>query len=254
MLIDILVDCDDGGRSGDAVVIRRLSALTPTTANRSALGARLDQPIRNIVSRAASIRRGPARGLPENYARFGGDIQQAGEHLARVVGELGNLPEHRAGMPDQDAVTSLDVMPIIDEALALSQPPADARGIELFVETREPGLPIMVSASEGKLRQIIINLLSNAIKFSPRGTSVFVHAAAGDQVRISVSDEGVGIASEDTDRIFSRFERLGRAEEGSGLGLYIARRHAQDMGGRLFVDDSIKGGATFTLVLRTAVL
>ena len=68
--------------------------------------------------------------------------------------------------------------------------------------------------------------------------------------QISVSDQGAGIAAEDQERIFEKFERLGRSGDGgSGLGLFISRRLARAMGGSLTVESAADEGSTFTLSL-----
>src|ERR671939_566167 len=78
------------------------------------------------------------------------------------------------------------------------------------------------------MRQVLANLISNAIKYSPQGGRILVRTwTEGDDVLLSVTDEGIGIARQDTPRLFGRFQRLEssavRGAPGSGLGLYICR-------------------------------
>jgi signal transduction histidine kinase len=105
------------------------------------------------------------------------------------------------------------------------------------------------------LRQVLIGLLTNAFKHTPPPGRVDIHALQADgEVQISVTDSGEGIAPEDIDRIFERFYRgTGSLEkEGFGLGLSIARRMVDVMGGELEVQSSEGKGATFTVRLRAA--
>ena len=104
--------------------------------------------------------------------------------------------------------------------------------------------------------QILINLIGNAIAYSPAGSTVTItaHAAGGAHVAVTVSDEGPGVTPEQALRIFDKGERLGRdsdggKDNGSGLGLYIARRLAQAMEGSLTVESAPGGGALFRLEL-----
>lgn len=97
----------------------------------------------------------------------------------------------------------------------------------------------------------MLNLITNAIRYSPDGTEVQVDVGTEDGFAyISVSDQGPGISVDDHERIFAKFERLGRTGDGgSGLGLYISRRLARAMGGDLTVAAAKGGGAKFTLRL-----
>ena len=97
----------------------------------------------------------------------------------------------------------------------------------------------------------MLNLINNAIRYSPDGTEVQVEVGAeGGSAYISVADQGAGVGTEDYERIFAKFERLGRTGDGgSGLGLYISRRLARAMGGDLTVAAAKGGGAKFTLRL-----
>ncbi len=97
---------------------------------------------------------------------------------------------------------------------------------------------------------ILANLLSNAIKYSPDGTGIAVATTRdGDRVITTVSDGGSGIAPGDRERIFDKFTRLGdhltRPQQGVGLGLYIARRSLDEMGGEIWCDEATGGGARF---------
>jgi signal transduction histidine kinase len=105
-----------------------------------------------------------------------------------------------------------------------------------------------------RLEQIVTNLLSNAIRY---GTGRDIHARAvdlGDQVQLTVRDEGIGISPKDQERIFGRFERAvsGRHYGGLGLGLYITRNLVEAMGGRIQVESRPKEGSTFIVTLPRA--
>jgi PAS domain S-box-containing protein len=105
---------------------------------------------------------------------------------------------------------------------------------------------------------ILANLLSNALKYSPEGTPIEVITTIdGDRVVTVVTDEGPGIAPGDRERIFEKFTRLGdhltRPQQGVGLGLYIARRSLDEMGGEIWCDERPGGGARFGFSLPTHV-
>jgi PAS domain S-box-containing protein len=97
---------------------------------------------------------------------------------------------------------------------------------------------------------ILANLLSNALKYSPEGSPISVTAVVDhEKVVTTVADEGPGIPRGDRERIFEKFTRLGdhltRPQQGVGLGLYIARRSLDEMGGEIWCDERPGGGARF---------
>ena len=99
--------------------------------------------------------------------------------------------------------------------------------------------------------QILLNLIGNAIRYSPAASQIWVRLEpAGARARVIVADQGAGVSLEQQARMFDKFERLGRKDEGgSGLGLYIARRLARAMGGDITVASAPGEGARFTLTL-----
>ena len=101
--------------------------------------------------------------------------------------------------------------------------------------------------------QILVNLLGNAVRHSPEGGTVTITFDRSEGfARAHVADQGPGIAPEDQQRIFERFERAKGAEGGTGLGLAIARRLAHSMGGDISLESAPGQGARFTLSLPSA--
>ncbi len=111
-----------------------------------------------------------------------------------------------------------------------------------------------VSGDERRLGQVLSNLLSNAIKYSPDGGTITLSGAVvSDGVRISVSDQGVGLRPGQQEMIFDRFYRvdnaLTRETQGVGLGLYIVRSIIEAHGGRIWAESEPGQGTTFTFEL-----
>jgi signal transduction histidine kinase len=135
---------------------------------------------------------------------------------------------------------------------------SQSRGITVKVAERAED-PFAV-AEFRRVLQILINLIGNAIAYSPEGSEVTVAVTSEGQRRlcVTVSDQGPGVSPEQAAKIFDKFERLGRDNEGgsdsgSGLGLFISRKLARAMGGELVVlppqaDDDLVG-AEFKLIL-----
>jgi signal transduction histidine kinase len=143
----------------------------------------------------------------------------------------------------------------VQEAIETVRPAAEAKAIELGVALA-PGL--VVHGDHDRLQQVVWNLLSNAIKFTPRGGAVSIRAGRQDaQVRISVSDTGIGIPIEQQPYIFQRFWQadttVSREQGGLGIGLALARHLVEMHGGHISVESGGPGtGATFTVTLPAA--
>jgi signal transduction histidine kinase len=111
-----------------------------------------------------------------------------------------------------------------------------------------------IVADERKVKQILLNLLFNAVKFTPEGGQVGLTATAADGlITIAVTDTGIGIAPEDQATIFEEFRQVGRndarKQEGTGLGLTLAKKFAELHGGRIWVQSQRGQGSTFTFTL-----
>ena len=99
--------------------------------------------------------------------------------------------------------------------------------------------------------QILVNLLANAVRHSPpSGNVAVIVQQLGDQVTVTVADEGPGISQADQERIFERYERVDDSPGGIGLGLAISRRLARSMGGDIELQSAPGQGARFTLILQ----
>jgi signal transduction histidine kinase len=140
----------------------------------------------------------------------------------------------------------------LDNALTLVRERATRHGITL-TQTVDHRIGDLV-ADERKVKQILLNLLSNAVKFTPEGGRVDLTATAADGVvTIAVRDTGIGIAPEDQAAIFEEFRQVGREDarkqEGTGLGLTLAKKFVELHGGRIWVESHVGQGSTFSFTL-----
>ena len=127
-------------------------------------------------------------------------------------------------------------------------PLADDHPLEVDIEA---GLPPVV-ADRAAVQHVLMNLIVNATKFSPPEAPIAVDVRRdGDEVRVSVTDRGEGIPSDERDHVFEKFVRLQDGGIGVGLGLFICRALVEGMGGRIWASEGAGGGAcmTFTLPL-----
>ncbi len=122
------------------------------------------------------------------------------------------------------------------------------RGLTLSLEL--PTEPALVIGDGDRLKQVFVNLLGNAVKFTDVGVIRVRLTKTGDAYQVEVSDTGQGIAASDLERIFDKFERVGaQTEEGSGLGLPIARDVVELHHGRIWVESQLGQGSRFFVQL-----
>ncbi|MDQ1744201.1 MAG: two-component system, OmpR family, sensor histidine kinase SenX3 [Pseudonocardiales bacterium] len=251
----------DGGRVGSVVL--RFSDITE--ARRLELVRRdfvanvsheLKTPVSALTLLAEAVQE--AADDPEAVQHFAGRMQREGSRLGRLVQELIELSRLQGAeaLPGQHLV-SIDR--IVGEAVDRSRLLAEQNGIAV-AERTEPGL--QVRGNETQLSTALGNLVDNAIAYSPASTRVAVtgHAVTDpdgtEWVEIAVTDQGIGIAESDLDRVFERFYRVdqarSRATGGTGLGLAIVKHIATNHGGRVSVWSVVGAGSTFTMRLPLA--
>jgi signal transduction histidine kinase len=205
-------------------------------------------------------------GLPDERRReYLERTQRAARQLATLVDDVLDLSKIQSGTLSVVRVAT-PVQPAIDAACAIVSGLVATKGIALHVSVAPE---LTASADPQRLEQVVLNLLSNAVKFTPAGGRVSVTASAfpggepdedgaeGQHVEIVVADNGIGIASEQLERIFEPFVQAhsGYTREfgGTGLGLSISRRLARLMDGDVVAESTPGVGSRFTVVLPAAV-
>lgn len=138
----------------------------------------------------------------------------------------------------------------LGSALESMAPYAARKNIEIITEIGEPLRP--VAADSLSLSEVFVNIIGNAIKYSPDNTKVFVKAEEkGNEVRITIRDQGIGIAPDDLPHVFDGFYRgkSGEAASGHGIGLAVSRRIVEAHDGSITVESEPGKGTTFTVSL-----
>ena len=187
----------------------------------------------------------------EKQAEYLQDILSSGRHLLSLINDILDLSKVEAGRLELE-LGRFHLPTALDNALTLVRERATRHGITLTQTVDERVGDIV--ADERKVKQILLNLLSNAVKFTPEGGRVGLTATAADGVvTIAVSDTGIGIAPEDQAAIFEEFRQVGREDarkqEGTGLGLTLAKKFVELHGGRIWVQSQVGQGSTFSFTL-----
>jgi signal transduction histidine kinase len=208
----------------------------------------LRNPLSALKMSSAAIT--PDRPLPpeERVRQTFARVQRQIDRLERMVYDFLDAARIESGNLELE-LEQCDVRDVVCTAIELFEPTAPRH---VFV-AETPDAPLRMTYDPTRIEQVMNNLVSNAIKYSPRGGTITVSAAGDDGfVRLSVSDQGMGIALEDQDHVFDPFRRTGASKEaiaGVGLGLFVARRIVEAHGGRISVESSLGKGSTFTVEL-----
>ena len=180
-------------------------------------------------------------------AEYLADIHSSGKHLLALINDILDLSKIEAGKMDLE-LSPLDMEAALGDAITLLRDRATRNSVVLELQcTTTIGTWI---ADVRKFKQIMVNLLSNAVKFTPSGGRVTVRAERhAGEVRIAVSDTGIGIRPEDQELIFEAFRQASgdhlKKSEGTGLGLALTRRFVELHGGRLTLQSEPGHGSTF---------
>ena len=178
-------------------------------------------------------------------------IRISAQSLLGLINDLLDLSKIEAGKVEI-IPRECDVARIVEETFNLIRPQADAKGLALKAEVA-PDLPVLV-CDPTRLQQVLTNLVGNAVKFTERGSVTVRVDREGEQaLRFQVADTGIGIPPEQIPYIFDAFRQangsLTRRYGGTGLGLNIARRLVELMGGRIGVESEPGKGSVFTFTL-----
>ena len=233
-----------------AVVRDRTEELRREVAERefvSNAAHELRNPIAGI-SGAIEVLRAGAKDDPEAREHFLARLSEDAERISRLTESLLTLARMEA--VGEGGTEALDVAIVVEEATEAVVPPD---GVEVDFDI---GNDLVGQGDRVLLRQVLIGLLTNAFKNTPPPGKVMVRArrGPGGEVTVEVEDTGSGIAPEEVSRIFERFYRGSGSleQEGFGLGLSIARRMVDVMGGEIGVESVEGKGATFWVRLRAA--
>ena len=193
--------------------------------------------------------------LNEEQRRFAALAQQSGQHLLGIINDILDFSKIESGHMVLEEL-DFDMRELVATALGLFAQEAQDRGLKLLAELAPPHVPMQLRGDPLRLRQVLTNLISNAIKFTEQGevlvsVRILEVTAAGARISLSVSDTGLGIASEAQQKIFEHFsqadESTTRQYGGTGLGLAICKRLVELMGGTIRVESALGKGAKFSV-------
>lgn len=246
---------EDGERLGAVLVLHDITHVRRLESVRRDFVANVSHEIKTPISaiKAAVETLIDDHDLPrEDTEQFLKMVSRQADRLAAIVDDLLSLA--RIEQDEGRIRAEMDqapVAPVLRAACETCQANADEREIELILDV-DPGLDARMNPA--LCEQAVVNLIDNAIKYSPENTRIEVRGQReGDEVVLSIVDEGRGIGGEHLPRLFERFYRTDRARSrelgGTGLGLSIVKHIAEAHGGRVTVDSKVGAGSTFRIHL-----
>ncbi len=210
----------------------------------------LRTPLNAIVGFSELLAEGEPGQLNDKQRRFVNHIKQGSAHLLQLINDILDLSKIEAGQLELrwEDFRIEDALP---EILSTIDPLAMKKNIQVQ-HAVEAGLA--VHADRLRFKQVLHNLLSNAVKFTPRNGRIDIDCVERDhEVRISVSDTGIGIRPEDQQVVFEEFRQIDgtsdAAKEGTGLGLAITKRLVEQQGGKISLQSEPEKGSRFTITL-----
>ncbi|MCR5625704.1 MAG: response regulator, partial [Lachnospiraceae bacterium] len=225
----------------------------------SSMSHEIRTPINSIIGLNELILRDPDAG--EGIVKDATSIQGAGKMLLSLINDILDFSKMEAGMMDIVPV-EYKVEELISDIADMIWLKAEEKGLEMEISI-DPDVPSVLKGDEIRIKQILINLLNNAVKYTIEGKiGLRVEGVRSFEnevdLRISVSDTGMGIKKDDIPYLFTAFKRVeeenNRHIEGTGLGLSIVKQLLDLMGGTIEVNSIYGEGTTFSVVLKQEVV
>lgn len=211
----------------------------------------LRTPLNAIIGFAEVLRDKIAGDLNEEQTDFVNDIHSSGSHLLQMINDILDLSKIEAGKME----LQYGVFPVpaaIEEVYTIIKGLASKKHLELKTVILTDMKSI--EADRVKFKQVLYNLLSNAIKFTPENGKIVLEAGVmEDMLQVSVSDTGIGMKSDDQQKVFKEFwqadSSFARKYEGTGLGLALTKRIVEMHGGKIWFESEYGKGSIFSFSL-----
>ncbi|GAN32997.1 MAG: response regulator [Candidatus Brocadia sp. AMX2] len=211
----------------------------------------LRTPLNAIIGFAEVLRDKISGDLNEEQMDFVNDIHSSGRHLLQMINDILDLSKIEAGKMELQYEAFL-VSEAIEDVYTILKGLASKKHLELKTAVLTDVKSI--EADRVKFKQILYNLLSNAIKFTPENGKITLEAGiVDDMLQVSVSDTGIGMKSEDQEKVFKEFwqadSSFARKYEGTGLGLALTKRIVEMHGGKIWFESEYGKGSIFYFAL-----
>ena len=238
----------EGG--GTALLMQDITAAQAAEASRRQFSANVSHELRTPLTTISGYAELLSSGMlqkPEDAQEFGRKILTESRRLLTLIEDIIRLSRLDEGV--RGDVTPVDLNALLRHCVLKLAPAAQAAQVTL---TQPADTPVLISGDRALLEEMMTNLLENGIKYNHAGGYVRANAAMADgRAVVTIADNGVGIASEDQQRVFERFYRVDKSRSkqtgGTGLGLSIVKHGAQIHHAQIAMQSELDKGTTITL-------
>ncbi|WP_319508064.1 response regulator [uncultured Methanolobus sp.] len=254
----ILVDISDRKAAEEALIDARKTAEEASRTKSEFLANmshELRTPLNSVIGFSDILLEETFGSLNDKQTRYVGNISTSGRHLLNLINDILDLSKIEAGKMTLN-VEEFDIGGSLSGIKSIISPLALKKDIRIFIDMVPE--TITIKADKGKFKQIIYNLLSNAIKFTDTGGKVTISVSKkDDQVRVEVTDTGIGISEDGQKKLFKAFTQIDSANcrmyEGTGLGLVLVKSFIELHNGRIWVESECGKGSSFIFELPLGV-
>lgn len=210
----------------------------------------LRTPLNSVIALSGVLSRRLAHQIPVEEASYLEVIERNGKNLLTLINDILDISRIEAGREEVE-VQIFSLSDLVADLVGVLEPVAKEKQIDLIHTRGETDIPI--TSDQDKCRHIIQNLLANAVKFTEKGTVEATIRASGKNLQVTIKDTGIGIAPEALPFIFDEFRQAdgstSRKYGGAGLGLTIAKKYTDLLGGTMSVASTLGKGSEFTVTL-----
>lgn len=261
--ISLQINAIDEQRSGLVVVFRNITKEIEENRQQTEFISTASHEMRTPVASIEGylgLSLNPATATIDDRAReFLEKAYDNTRHLGQLFQDLLDISKSEDGRLKNEPVV-LDAVEFSRKIWDGLREKAAAKNLDFVfdLDSKKSGEKILtpvyyVHSDQDHLHEVLDNLFENAIKYTPSGRVSVNVSGDNENVRISVTDSGIGIPAEDIPHLFQKFYRVDNTETreigGTGLGLYLSRRLVESMGGKLLLESEYKKGSTFTVQL-----
>lgn len=207
----------------------------------------LRTPLTSIKGYLSMIMEGDAGKITKQQKEFIGYAFESSRQMSSLVADMLNVSRMSAGKFFIEKAP-VDLLPIVKEEVEQLRGHAEEKGLKLAFETPKGAIPTL-QLDESKTRQVVMNFIDNAIFYTKTGSITVTLERIKDRVELRVTDTGIGVPMAARPKLFSKFYRAQNAQtvrpDGTGLGLFLAKRVVEDQGGTIVFESTEGQGSTF---------
>jgi signal transduction histidine kinase/CheY-like chemotaxis protein len=210
----------------------------------------LRTPLNSVIALSGVLNRKLANQIPKEEYSYLEVIERNGKHLLSLINDILDISRIEAGREEVE-ITGFDINALIADVVSMIAPQAKQKNLPLVQITNEGNFEI--SNDRSKCIHILQNVIGNAVKFTQKGKVEVSTLQNNENIIIKVKDTGIGIAESNLAHIFDEFRQAdgstSRKFGGNGLGLAIAKKYTNLLGGTISVSSVLEKGTEFTIVL-----